>query len=236
MINNIFLPGTDQQITLLAGHLDLTGMNVLIIGGGSEDIAAKLKEKGAGSVIIIVDDNDSLLTLRLYLGKSTDIKIRMMEYDNTDFLEPNFDLVYAQASVSNKKRNKIIKEVKRILKPEGYFCVGENINLLPDVPEFVKDVWESSNITPLNLENADKYYRGKNFKVYNEFDLSSTLKEFYRTGRNLLEERLSSLTDNEKSYYKKILKQISHESNVYLKLGGDKYMGFRMFILRKGKE
>ncbi len=236
MTSKIFLPGTDRQAELLTGHLDLAGMNILVIGGGSEDIAMKLKESGAAKVDIIVDDNDSLLTMRLYLGKSSDVKVRMMEYDNTDFIAPDFDLVYAQASISNKKRNKIVKEVKRILKPEGYFCVGEYINLLPDVPEFVKDVWEISNITPLYIENAEKYYRDKNFKVYNEFDLTSTLPEFYKTGRSLLEERSGSLTDSEKSYYKKILKQISHESNVYLKLGGDKFMGFRMFILRKGKE
>ncbi len=235
MPNKIFLPGTDRQIELLTGHLNVTGMNILIIGGGSEDIAMFLKKSGAASVIIIVDNNDSLLTLRLFLGKSTDVKVRMMEYDNTDFLTPNFDLIYAQASISNKMRNKIIKEIKRILKPEGYFCVGEYISLIPEAPEFVKDVWSSSDITPLPLESAEKFYREKNFRVYNEFDLSSTLKEFYITGRNLLEERLGTLTDNEKSYYKKILKQISHESNVYLKLGGDKYMGFRMFILRKGK-
>ena len=235
MANEIFLPGTDRQVEKLIEHLDVTGMNLLIIGGGSEEIALRLKKAGAGGIIIIVDDNDSLLTSRLILGNEPDIKVRMMEYDNTDFITPKFDLVYAQGSVSGKKRNKIVKEIKRILKPEGYFCVGESISLMPEAPVFVKDIWEASNIIPLELGNADKFYRERNFKLYNEFDLSFTLKEFYNTGKELLREKSSSLTDSEKSYYKRILKQISHESNVYLKLGGSKYMGFRMFILRKGK-
>ena len=236
MNNKIFLPGTDKQLKMLLSHLDITGMTVLVIGTGSEEIAALLKEKGADSVIIIVEDNDSLLYSRLILSRAQGIQVRMMEFDNTDFLSPKFDLVYAQASISNKRRNKIVKEIKRILKPEGYLCVGENINISSPVPAFVQDIWDTSSIIPLTLEDADKYYRERNFKVYNEFDLSSTLNEFYKMGKYLLEDNVDSFTDNEKSYYKKILKQINHESNIYLKLGGDAYMGFRMFILRKGKE
>lgn len=236
MIENIFLPGTDRQIKLLIEHLNVKGMTVLIMGSGSERIAVKLKESEAESVLIIVDDNDVLLNSRLLLSVRPDIQVRMMEYDNTDFIKPKFDLIYAQASISNKKRSKIVKEVKRILKPGGYFCVGENISLSLDEPAFIKDIWKNSNISPLYIKDAEKYYKEKGFKVHNEFDLSSTLKEFYKNGRELLEENIDSLEDNEKSYYKKLLKQISHESNAYLKLGGNTYMGFRMFILRKDIE
>jgi hypothetical protein len=43
----------------------------------------------------------------------------------------------------------------------------------------------------------------------------------------------SSLSNEEKSYHKKMLKRISHESNAYLKLGGNKFIGFISVILRK---
>ena len=45
--------------------------------------------------------------------------------------------------------------------------------------------------------------------------------------------RFDNLTDKEKSFYKKLLSKISHESNAYLKLGADRYIGFKMLILKK---
>lgn len=236
MNNQIFLPGTGKQLELLLSHFDVSGKDVLIVGAGSEAIAKSIKGNGAESVIIIVEDNDSLFSSRLILSGGKSVSVRMMEFDNTDFIGEKFDLIYAQASISNSRRNKIVKEIKRILKPDGLLCVGENVSLKKDVPQFVKDIWNNSGIVPLFAEDAGKYYRDKSFIVNNEFDLTSTLKEFYQTGRRLLDENAGSLAENEKSYYKKIMKQISHESNAYLKLGGDAYMSFRMFLLKKGKE
>lgn len=232
----IFLPGTDKQIEILFKTLSQAFSTILIIGPGCEEISKMMVDKYSSQVTIIVDSYDSLLSTRLNAAGEKDVAVKMMEYDNTDFHIPKFDLVYAQASVSNSRRNKIVKEIKRILKPEGFFCVGENVSLSNEEPEFIKDIWKNSGIVPLYWKDAEKYYRERDFKVYNEFDLSFTLKEFYKTGENLLKENLDSLNDNEKSYYKKLLRQISHESNAYLSLGGDEYMGFRMFILRKGKE
>ncbi len=236
MKRNLFLPGTDRQIKILIDNLDVSGMEVLIIGTGSEETAAVLKKNGAGKITIIVNENESLLTSRLIVGNNPGIKVSMMEYDKTDFGENKFDLVYAQGSVSEKRRNKIVKEVKRVLKPEGYFCAGEIVNLRQDVPAFVKDVWEASGILPLDAGSAADYYSGRGFKIIGEFDLSSTLKKFYSNGKSLLEDKLPELNESEKSYYKKLLKRIGHEANIYLKLGGERYMGFKMFILRKGGE
>ncbi len=232
----IFLPGTDKQLKLLLSHYDVKGKDVLVMGTGSESIAKSILDNNANSVMVIVEDNDSLLASRLILAPVHNINVRMMEFDNTDFITPKFDLVYAQASISNSRRNKIIKEIKKILKPEGFLCVGESISMKRDAPVFVKDIWDSAGIVPLQIDEAEKYYKDRKFKVFNEFDLTSTLKEFYLAGKDLKEEGEMSLSENEKSYYKKLLKQISHESNAYLKLGGDEYMGFRMFILKKGHE
>ena len=50
---------------------------------------------------------------------------------------------------------------------------------------------------------------------------------------SLLQDNIDTLTDNEKSYYKKLIKKMSHESNAFLNLGGDNYFGFMMLILQK---
>ncbi len=231
-----FLPGTDKQFLSLLSHVDIKNMKILVLGSGCEEISKLLLHNGASEVTIIVEDNDSLLNVRLYLSKEKQISVKMMEFENTDFKDSNFDLVYAQASISNKQRNKIVKEVKRILKPEGYFCVGENISYTKNPPLFVQDIWESSGIVPLFVDDLEKYYTDRNFEIIFMQDLSHTLKDFYKMSTNLLENKANSLTEQEKSYHKKFLNKLSHESNAYLKLGGNDHIGFKMLILKAAKQ
>ena len=126
---NIFLPAGFKQFRILKSKFNISGKTVLVIGAGSEKIAEKMIESGAASVKMIVNDFDSLMNSRLNLGKESKIVLEMMEYDNTDFNENEFDLVYAQGSISSSNRSKIIKEIKRILKADGVLCVGEITSL-----------------------------------------------------------------------------------------------------------
>ena len=233
MHNNIFLPGTDKQIKLLLNQIAVDDFTILIIGSGSEEISKQLISSGAAKVTIIVQDQESLITARFNLSGINNVSVRLMEFDNTEFKDSTFDLIYAQASISTFNRNKIIKEIKRTLKPKGYFCAGEIISLTKSPPQFVKDIWNSSNISPIYIEDINKYYTGKNFEIMHEEDLSYTLNDFYRFSSNLLKEKSNELSEDEKRYYKKSLKQISHESNAYLKMGGNLHMGFKTLLLKK---
>ncbi|MHB1686946.1 MAG: class I SAM-dependent methyltransferase [Ignavibacteriaceae bacterium] len=232
-IKPIFLPGTDRQFKILSSQVKLEGKNILIIGGGTAEIANEFLADPASQVIIIVEDNDSLLQTRLLLGSKENVSVRMMEFANTDFPDEIFDLVYAQASISNTGRNKIIKEVKRILKSKGIFCLGENIIFTKELPQFVKDIFQNSGITPILKGDFSKYYTERNFDLLYEHDLSQTLKDFYQMSASLLSDKVHSLSEQEKSFYKKMIKQMSHESNAYLNLGGENYFGFMMLILQK---
>uniref|UniRef100_A0A832G6K4 Methyltransferase domain-containing protein n=1 Tax=Ignavibacterium album TaxID=591197 RepID=A0A832G6K4_9BACT len=229
---SIFLPGGFKQFRLLKSKVQLNEKVVLIIGPQSEKIGEKIIDAGAKSVDIIVSDYDSLISSRLNIPKEKNISVRMMDYDNTDFADDTFDLVYAQASISLKNRNKIIKEIKRILKPEALLCVGEITALRETYPQFVKDIFESSGILPLHHNKCAEYYESKNFSLDYEEDLSSSLRSYYENTVNQLKSVIETLSDKEKSYYKKLLNRISHESNAYLKLGADKYIGFKLLILK----
>lgn len=229
----IFLPGGFKQIRILKTKIVLNDKIVLIIGSGSEKIAEKMIESGASSVIMIVNDYDSLINARLNLIKDSKVVVKMMDFDNTDFKAEEFDLVYAQASISLLNRNKIVKEIKRILKPEATLCVGEITALTKDYPPFVKNIFDSSDILPLINDECGAYYKERNFSVVYEEDLSSSLKSFYEHTAQELDDKIYKLTDKEKSYYKKLLNKISHESNAFLKLGADRYVGFKMLILKK---
>lgn len=228
----IFLPGGFKQFRILKSKYNLSEKDVLIIGSNSEKIAEKMIDSGAKSVTVIVSDYDSLINSRLNLRKDTNVSVKMMDFENTDFADNEFDLVYAQASVSLTNRNKIIKEIKRILKSDAVFCVGEITSLTENYPQFVKDIFESSGISPLPHNKCLEYYIERKFSLLYEEDLTSSLKSYYENASNQLKQITEHLTDKEKSYYKKLLNKISHESNAYLKLGADKYIGFKMLILK----
>lgn len=230
---SVFLPGGMKQFRILKSKYILSEKKVLVIGSNSEAIAEKMLESSAAEVQIIVSDYDSLMNSRVNLKKDSVINVRMMDFENTDFDAESFDLVYAQASVSLLNRNKIVKEIKRILKPGGSFCVGEFTALKKDYPSFVKDIFESSDILPLIHDNCSNYYSERKFEIMYEEDLSSSLTSFYENAASSLDRILYDLSDKEKSYYKKLLNKVSHESNAYLKLGSDKYIGFKMLIVRK---
>lgn len=231
--NTIFLPGSGNQFNHLKAKVSLKGKDILIIGSNSEKIAQMLLNAEANVVTIILDEHDSLLNARYLLKDNEKISVRLMDFTSTDFKDDVFDIVYAQASISGKMRNKIIKEIKRILKPEGILNAGEIVSLKSSPPKFVNDIWESGNILPLNFDDIKKYYEERKFEVVDTLNLSAHLKDFYLESKKLLFNNIDSLSENEKAYYKKLLKRMSHESNAYLKLGGKDYMGFTSIIARK---
>lgn len=229
----IFLPGSVYQFLTFADKCEIKDKSVLVIGAGSEEISKMFLEREAASVIQIVDHDETLLSSRLYLKDYKDISVRMMMFENTDFQNNKFDIVYAQGTISTSRRNKIVKEIKNILKPGGLFCPGEIVQLEGDAPVFVKEIWDASNVSPLLTGEVSDYYKDREFEILYEDDLSSTLRDFYLTSKELFIKNIEKLTEQEKAYHKKFLKKISHESNAYLKLGADKYIGFKFLILKK---
>lgn len=229
----IYLPGGVNQFNHLKSIVELKGKSVLIIGANTNVVGKKFLEADAKNVNIILDDYDLLINTRLAIKGMERISIKFMEYTNTDFDNETFNIVYAQGSISNPNRNKILKEVKRILKPPGMVSIGEYISLKTTTPKFVKDIWESGNVAPLHTDELVAYYHKKDFDVVDVTDLSSNLKEFYLTIKKMLDDNIENLTEKEKIYHKKLLKRINHESNVYLNLGGSDYMGFSSIMLRK---
>lgn len=229
----ILLPGLSRQLTFLGNHLNDEPKSILVIGSSSEIPALELAEKYNVGIELIVEDYESLLNSKLILKSDEAVNLKMMSFESTDYKENSFDLVYAQASISLVNRNKIVKEIKRILKPSGFLCVGEFTSLTKEPPRYIKDIFDSSSLLPLFRDDIQKYYAERKFSVLAQEDLSVTLKEFYLISASKLDDAVDNLTDGEKSYYKKILNKISHESNVYLKLGGDKHIGFHVLLLKK---
>lgn len=228
----VFLPGTEKQFSQLLKNVDLAGKTILIMGSGCEGIA-KAMLSYSPDISIILNDQNSLVESRYQLKEEKRVKVIMMDYMNTDYAEDQFDLVYAQASITVTERNKIVKEIKRILKPEGILSVGEIVSPREDVPAFVTDMWKSSGLSPLSDSQIKDYYKGKNLELISEEDLTDTLREYYKRGKELIRTKIKFLSDEETAFNQKLINRMKHETNVYLKLGGDKYIGFKSLIMRK---
>lgn len=233
MDEKYFLPGSGKQVEFTLKQVELVNPAILVIGSFSGNIALRLADNYDSNVDIIVEDTESFLNTNLILPSAGRVKTSVMSYEITDFNTASFDLVYAQASISSDRRNKIVKEIKRILKPGGYFSVGEMVKLKKEVPPFVDNIFSGSLLDPLLAEEAAEYYTKRNFTVIEETDLTSTLKEYYMESAGKLNDVLYDLSENEKKYNKKLLNKISHETNAYLKLGAEKFIGFKYLLLKK---
>jgi ubiquinone/menaquinone biosynthesis C-methylase UbiE len=231
--NAILLPGLNYQVDSLFKHLNSNPQRILIAGSGTFYAASGIAEHFNAPVDMIVEDYQSLLEARLTGENNPSVDIKMMSFENTDYDDSEFDLIYAQASVSTPDRNRILKEFKRILKTGGYFCVGEIVHLSDKYPAFIKDIYENSYLNPLRIDELKKYYSERRFKIIYEEDLSHTLKDYYKEIDKRLDESKTELEPSEKSYYKKIINRIKHESHAYLNLGGNKHIGYYLFLLQK---
>jgi SAM-dependent methyltransferase len=230
----IFLPGTDKQIKILLDIVDPLDKNILIAGSQGDKIAAKIIPYSPLSVQIITDDSNEMMDMRFRI-KDKSVPVKMMDYKNTDFKDGIFDLIYSQGTFSTTARRKIYKESLRILKEDGIICSGEVTSSEDKVPVFVSDVWEKSGIAPLTLDKLLQFYNEAGLEVLEQKDISYTLKEFYNSGKTMLKGFLKEGTEDEKKYYKKLINKVSHEANAYLNLGGDRYMEFHTFILKRKK-
>lgn len=220
---------------MLENEVTIEGLTTAVFGSGSAMIARMIQGDSGKNVELIVEEYESLIQAQLELKNLENIKARIMSFSATDFEDNSFDLVYAQASISGSSRVKILKEIKRILKPEGYLCVGEIVKLTKETPRFVLDVWKSADLSPMHQDEIEDFYKSKDFEIVKSADLSRRLRDFYLMGAEQLKKNIGQMTDQEKSYNKKLINRMSHETNVYLRQGGDRHIGFKVLIAKNKK-
>jgi ubiquinone/menaquinone biosynthesis C-methylase UbiE len=233
MNNNIpFLPGGIEQYNLLKKNTDLKDKIILILGFGTDPVALQMTAY-AKSVIIAVSGNEELIATRFKMQGKQKISVRLMSFDVTDFNDEAVDVVFAQGTFSNDKRNKILKEVYRILKPDGFLCSGEIVALREEIPPFVKDIWERAGMSCLFTGEIEKSYTDKNFKLIAAKDLNFTLKSYYNDASVIIKNGMKFINADDLKIQKKFIAQLQHEVNAYLKLGGHKFIGFKSLLLSK---
>lgn len=232
---NIILPGADEQIKILLNHFDVSGKNILIFGHETVRIGKIFSENRAENIFIITEDEQALLRERLF-SAGTGVKIRLMQFAKTDFDSDTIDLVYAQGSISGKDRSAILSEAARVLRSDGIFASGEVVLLKEPVPAFVRNVFKDSGLNVLTPEKLEELYVRKNFILLKKTDLSHTLKDYYQNVKKLIEQADFKDADIPDMHLMKMINRVKHQANVYLKLGGNKFTGYYLFLLRKNNE
>lgn len=233
MNNNIpFLPGGLEQYNLLKKNVDLKDKIILILGFGAEQIALQMTAY-AKAVIIAVSTNEELLATRLKMSGKPKISVRLMSFDVTDFSDEAVDVVYSQGALSSDIRNKILKELHRIIKPDGTLCSGEVVSLKEESPQFVKDIWDRSGMNCLFISNLEKNYTDKNFNIVSSKELNFTLKAYYNAAAEIIKRGMKNISPEDLKVQRKVVNQLQHEVHAFQKLGGNKYIGFKTLILSK---
>ena len=226
------LPGGFHQLTLLEKTLDKNFEKILVIGESSEKIVTNLLVKYQSHIEYIVEDYESLLNAKLILGSDSQVIPKLMDFEKTDFQSNTFDLIFAQASLSRENRKEIIREIKRILTHGGIFAIGEIVTLTQNPPRMIQDMLNWAGIVPLHINEIENYYKMKNFEIIAQKTFHKALPEYYRKIKTLFESKKDNLTEQEKSYYKKLINRINHEANLFTKFGGEKHIVFHSIIAK----
>lgn len=232
-MNKPLLPGTEFQYRRLKNSPVEQNIPILFIGAGNEFFADKFSKKFKVDAELIVEDYETLISAKLLLQENSAVTTRIMDFARTDFDDKQFKCVYAQASVSNPDRNKIIKEIKRILQPEGFLIVGEIVKIRKDIPAYVNDILTSSQLSLLDSEEITSYYEQRNFTVIEECEEKRGLDEYYELCSVIMKNNVNLMDEDELKYNKKLIKKARHETDAYLKLGLDKFISFKILVLQK---
>ncbi|MCF8259990.1 MAG: methyltransferase domain-containing protein [Melioribacteraceae bacterium] len=231
--NKIILPGLEKQLTWLKKQIVEPPKKIAVFGASSEIIADDLAKLYDADVTLVVENYDALMNAKLIIDDDSPVKVKIMDFEVTDFGKQELDLIFAQGSVSLINRNKILKEFRRILTDEGLICIGEMTKLRETVPAVIENLWINADIEAIFSKDLEQFYESRNFEIIDKIQLNYTLEKYYSESLDLLQNSVKNLTDKEKSYNKKLIKRIKHETNVYLKHGGEKYIGFTALLMKK---
>ena len=227
-VAKIVLPGLDEQLNYFIKNYSPNDTKGLLIGPGVHYASVTLRELGAETETIINDDS-LLMVERL----NRDSRVKFMDYYATDYADNSLDFIYAQASISATQHTRILKEMFRILKPGGMFCVGEIVKRDFPTPQSVKDIWNLSHLNPVLLADLPPLYSSIGYEIAGTVDLTDTMENLYKMQATVLRAEKEKLSDDDRYLMRRNLKSLQHEANMYLRGGAQKHTFYNVFLLTK---
>ena len=146
-------------------HLITEGSTVLEIGSGFGQWSKFILDTGAK----VIASDISPKSLEILHNKYNDyktLKVKQMSMDNITFPDNYFDHIISAGSLSYAENKKVINEIHRVLKPNGYFICIDSLNNNPIY--FINRLFKTINgqrsfftlinMPSINLLNKYKYY------------------------------------------------------------------------------
>lgn len=212
---------------------DLSKTTLLILGSGFTMLLPLFEKVGFGSIHAACDDNEEIFGYKANTPKEKQVPVLFVDYASLDHKPESFDFVFCQATLASGYRNKLIKEIKRILKPGGLLITSEVICAKKPAPTFLNDILSGSGQDPLYSDEFESYYTSRKFELLNSADFTDELDEFYITWYKKLENSLKSASSEKRQEIRKEFAGEKHEITTMVKGGALKFLEFKTRILRK---
>jgi len=142
-------------------------MNVLEIGSGTGLHTYKLVKTGASITATDISPNAlKVLKKNIPIENSSFLNILIADMEALPFKDGNFDAVVCAGSLSYGDRKKVDSEIRRVIKPNGYFiCVDTlNNNLIYRFYRYIN--YYRSNMTKMMYDNTPTIERLNSLNLF----------------------------------------------------------------------
>lgn len=164
-------------------------------------------------------------------GLDDKVKIKIMSPTSLDFKDGMFDLIITEGILSQYKKSHILKEFHRVLKETGFIGISDFYWKKQPVPTYVKDAWRVEGGEIETLEEKMKILNSYGFEPIFVQDISQELDSYYSKFEKIIQRSLRERKFSKDEF--KEVKKFKHEVSVYLKQGGDKWMGYIAIVAKK---
>ncbi len=205
MVDEAFEACSSPENKIILNKLgNVEGKKILELGCGAGEASVYFAKMGA--LVTSTDISKGMLNLADKLAKAHHVLLttNQSSSDKIGFEDNSFDIVYAANLLHHVDMEDTIKEVKRVLKPNGIFVGFDPLahNTLINIYRKIATDVRTKDEHPLNISDVkifEKYFSEVTYDVTWFFTLFIFLKYFFIDGVN----------PNKERYWKKII--IEHE-------------------------
>ena len=234
---DVSLEPTGESPGPIAASVEPTDMSLLLAGCRYGENLLGLLDAFKGSLTGIEEDSEAVFFAKMaamQLGIGKRCSFRYMSPLTMDFDAQSFDIVVLEGIFSSYPASRALKQARRVLKPDGVIMISDSFWKMESMPPYVHDVWE-----------AEERRIFTEHQLGHLFEAAELELAFFEIRRNALDSFYQQFTSEIKSitkadfegmkHQKSLVKHYKHEIDVYLKHGGEKYMGYFTAMLTAAK-
>ena len=201
---------------------------MLLIGSKFGENLLAMTDSFPGKLIGVDEDPESVFFSKMTaqrLGLTQRCSFRVMSPLTLDILPGSARVVVLEGIFSSYPPGKVLKQALNALAPDGVFIFSDSFWQEGDIPRFVREVWESPDHKLYRREELEQQLVSHGLRPVLFTDASKRLEPFYAQFSGTVKDITRSEFEGLK-HMKSLVKHYKHEIDVYLKNGGDRWMGY----------